>query len=138
MMQQGGGTLDRLVRVLLPWLDARNIALLCILVVPLLCWIRYRRTGQRTTLQELLNAVLGAVMICSGVTGGLVLMFTRPLAVDLLSPDTAILAGLATLFASVALGWKNLRSVLLLEEPQVLEESRTPEVAPASKDGDGR
>lgn len=134
MTGQSGGILDQVVRQILLWLDVRHVALASALAVPVLCWVRYKRTKQRATLQEMLNAALGLLMICSGVTAGLVLIFTRPLAVDLLSSDTATLAGLATLFASIALGWKNLRSVVMPERPVSLEVNATDE-APDSTVG---
>lgn len=104
---------------------SRFIALVSILAVSVLCWVRYVRTKQRASLQEMLNAVLGALMICSGVTAGLVLIFTRPLAAEMLSADTAVMAGLATLFASIALGWKNLRTVVFPDRmPEAMMEAK--------------
>lgn len=111
-MISDGGALDHAARTILPWLDIRHIAAFSLIVVPLLAGVRYWRTRQKTDHMELLSGVLSVVTVFSGVTAGIVLMFTRPLAVDALSGDTALFAGCATLLTSMTIGWRTVKGFL--------------------------
>lgn len=98
--------LDALGRWLLSAYDWRHVGVLAIVVAILCGLIRKKRREDWGGPGPLLNAALGVFMISSGLTTAAVFLLTKPVAVEEITSETAAMAGIATLFSTVALGWR--------------------------------
>lgn len=107
--------LDSAVRWLLPWLDAHTMALLSLLIACLgACWRRWKDKRWPSGI-AFLAAFGGLLIITTGATVSLVLLFTWPIAVEAISAGTAPWIGAVIIVGS---WWSGRQGLRYLFRPQ--------------------
>jgi hypothetical protein len=108
---------DKFARAILERFDYRTSGVAALVVCIALSIVRQIRSRTRPSLAEFLSGVLGILGAFTGVTVAIIFLLTKPPAIEYLSGDGLILAGITTLVASVYLGWTLAVTIFLPPKP---------------------